>query len=344
MTVTYPEETWERVTPDNAGLDPSTLSAARHRQRERADGEPYRVVIVRGGRVVAEWNEGIDPDERLKIASATKSVLSCALGIAIDDGRLPSADAKLADYYPEALDVLPGEGPKENRHARAKDREITFRQLLSNTSGYMKPDEPPGEVFHYQTFGMNVAGHAIAKRYGFWDADDPENSRDVFHLYETRLRIPMRADWTCRHENFDLQPGAKLGAFGYNGWIEATALDMARLGWLWCNWGAWRGEQLVPEDWLREATQTAATIEEHCPEEEWQYGYGFWTNDHQRAWPELPARSFAAVGAGGHHVWVWPERDVVVVHGPGTYDDKSELGDGLLGDVVDAVEDGPDRT
>jgi hypothetical protein len=64
------------------------------------------------------------------LASAAKSIFSCILGIAIADGKLPSADAKIVDYYPEAMDVPEGEGPKPGRYAFEKDRHITFRQLI----------------------------------------------------------------------------------------------------------------------------------------------------------------------------------------------------------------------
>jgi len=60
------------------------------------------------------------------------------------------------DYYPEMMDIAEDEGPKPGRYAFEKDWDITFRQLICNTSGYMKPGEEPGKVFHYQTFGMNI--------------------------------------------------------------------------------------------------------------------------------------------------------------------------------------------
>jgi CubicO group peptidase (beta-lactamase class C family) len=275
-------------------------------------------------------------DIKLPLASAAKSIFSCILGIAIDEGKLPSADAKIFNYYPEAMDVPEGEGPKAGRHAFEKDRNITFRQLISNTSGYMKPGEEPGKAFHYQTYGMNILTHAIAKIYGLYSITDPEGSPGFKQLVDEKLRIPIGADWDYFLMNFNLHPKARVHIFGYYDGIKASALDMARLGWLWCKRGRWMGKQIIPESWMREATRTAPDIIANCPKEQWQYGYGFWTNDYVQLWPNLPRDSFAASGAGSQHIWVCPSLELVVVQSPGLWKDQTENDTGLLKRVVNA--------
>jgi CubicO group peptidase (beta-lactamase class C family) len=294
-------------------------------------------VIIRGGQLVAEWNHNMDREVRVGLASAWKSVLSSILGIAIAEGRISSVNARVADYYPEAMDVPEGEGPKEGRYVFEKDHAVTFRQLISNTSGYMKPGEKPGQVFHYQTFGMNITAHAIAKTYGWYDIRDPQGSPDLQPLYEEGIAKPIAADWRYGKRNFDHHAKARIEIFGYALGIDSTALDMARLGWLWRNWGRWKGEQLIPEAWLREATVTAPDIRANCPQEQWQYGYGFWTNDHGQLWPNLPRDSYAALGASSQQIiWVCPSLDLVVVEGPSiwTSDDDAE---GLRRLVLESV-------
>jgi len=335
----YPTEEWAHTSPAEAGLDPEKLEMAHQWQEDRAADEryrTYRTVIVREGRVVVEWYHGLGRTYEARLASAAKSIFSCMLAIAVEEGRISSADAKLADYYPEAMDVPQGEGPKEGRHVFEKDHEVTLRQLISNTSGYMKPGEAPGTVFHYQTYGMNVLTHAIAKAYGLYDIRDPEGSPGLKVLIEDKLAKPIGASWSYYLANFDLHPKARTHTFGYYEGVNATALDMARLGWLWRNGGRWGSAQVVPEDWLREATRTASMIREHCPREQWQYGYGFWTNDYGELWPSLPRDSFAASGAGRQHIWVCPSLDLVVVQSPGQWEVQAENDGGLLSMVVDA--------
>jgi CubicO group peptidase (beta-lactamase class C family) len=270
------------------------------------------------------------------LASATKSIFSCILGIVIAEGTIPSADAKLREYYPEAMDVPEGEGPKDGRYVFPANRDITFRHLISNTSGYMKPGERPGKVFHYQTYGMNVLTHAISKIHGLYDTSDPEGSPGLKQLVDDKLRIPIGATWGYYLANFDLHPRARINIFGYYDGVASTALDMARLGWLWRNWGRWRDRQLIPESWLREAVCTAGDIRSNCPADQWEYGYGFWTNEYGRLWPGLPRDSYAASGAGSQHIWVCPSLDLVVVQSPGLWQNQEENDTGLLRLVVDA--------
>jgi CubicO group peptidase (beta-lactamase class C family) len=200
----------------------------------------------------------------------------------------------------------------------------------------MKPGEAPGKVFHYQTYGMNVLTHAIAKAYGLYDVRDPEGSPGLKALVDEKLRIPIGATWSYYLANFDLHPQARMHIFGYYDGVNASALDMARLGWLWRNWGRWGTRQVIPEEWLREATQTAPAIRENCPMEQRRYGYGFWTNDWCQLWPNLPRDAFAASGAGRQHIWVCPSLDLVVVQSPGQWENQAENDTGLLKLIVDA--------
>lgn len=338
----FPGVHWTFVDPTDAGFDPHGLQKAEawmdQQAAQKAPSErQYRVVVVRGGHVVAEWNRGIARSEQLQLASATKSIFSSILGIVIHEGNIPSADARVVDYYPEMMDVPPGTGPKPGRHAFAKDRDITFRQLISNTSGYMKPDEAPGRVFHYQTYGMNILTHAIAKIHGLYDVQNPDESPGLRPLIDEKLRRPIGASWGYYLANFNLHPDARQHIFGYYDGVQSTALDMARLGWLWCNEGRWHDQQIIPADWLRAATHVAPAIRAHAPPEQWKYGYGFWSNEHGLLWPSLPRDAFAASGAGRQHIWVCPSLDMVVVQSPGLYGEQEENDSGLLRLLVDAL-------
>jgi len=258
------------------------------------------------------------------MASAAKTLYASVLGIAIEEGKLPSADAKVVDYYPEMMDVKEGEGPKPGRFAKDVDRGITFRQLISNMSGYMKPGERPDSIFHYQTSGMNIMTHAIAKLYGYYDSERPKRLPGFGKLVEQKIRNPIGGRWSYRYFNFKHPRRAKTGVFGYYTNVEASARDMALMGYLWLNRGNWAGEQIIPEKWLKEATRTATNIKANCPEEQWRYGYAFWTNDHGKMWPNLPRDSYAASGARAKHIWVCPSLDIVVAQSPGIWSSQTD--------------------
>lgn len=315
-SMTFPKDNWETVPPDEAGFDSDRLNKAKVWLDERVADRKYRFAIVRGGKLVVEWNHRVERDEKLAIASTWKSMLSNVLGIAVAEGKLPSVDAAIYDYWPEYMDVPEGTGPKDGRYAFPKDRQITFRQLISNTSGYMKPGEEPGTVFHYQSWGMNILSHAVAYLYGYYDAKDPEKSDGCMRLMREKLAEPLGAAWAFSSGTMELHPSARQHIFGYGTRISTSALDLARAGWLWCNYGRWGDAQLVPEAWMRDSTQVAPHIKTHCAENDWLYGNGFWSNSEGMIWPKLPLNGFHSWGAGGHYTAVFPGEELVIVQNP----------------------------
>jgi CubicO group peptidase (beta-lactamase class C family) len=244
-------------------------------------------------------------------------VYSSVLGV--EESLFPdfSADDKAIRYFPQMMKVPEGRGPKENRFAFEKDAEITLRQLISNTSGYMKPGEYPGMVFNYQTYGMNILTHALAARHDLYRSDDPEGSAGFGELVERYIASPIGCDWTYTYTNFDLHTQALIDIFGYYCQIWTTSRDFARVALLWNSGGAWRGRQIIPEKWLSDAVRVSDDLRNNAQEDEWLYGMGFWSNELGKLWPNLPADGFAACGAGGHYACCFPSEDLVVIQCPG---------------------------
>jgi len=346
----FPGRDWERAKPAEAGMDPARLEQAVTLFDEQTGAKGGRLVVVRSGRVVLEHDRHMESDPKLPIASAAKSVYACVLGAVIAEGKLASADERVLDYYPEMMDVADGQGNKPGRYAFEANRAITFRHLICNVSGYMKPGEAPGQVFNYQTWGMNILTHALAKIYGLYDANDPEGAPGFKRLIEEKIAGPIGADWDYEYMltrtaklSDRLHAGARLDVFGYYTQVRTTPLDLARFGWLCCNWGRWSDTQVVPEQWMREITVTAPDILANCPEAEWMYGHGIWTNDQGKIWPNLPREAFTANGAGGHYATVFPSSKLVVVQSPGRLrggGDRSQLANpDLLERILTAVEE-----
>ncbi len=334
--IIYPGREWGRATPEEANVNPEKLKEAENWLSRNANGRRYGIVVVRGGRIVAEWYGGVDPSAQFPMASAAKSLYGCVLAIAADEGVINSIDDRVVEYYPEMMDIPQGCGPKESRFAREKDREVTFRQLISNTSGYLKPGENPGEVFHYQTFGMNILTHAIAKAYGYYDPRDPGNSPGFARLLEEKIRDPIGARWTWEYSNFALPPEARINIFGNFTQVLATPRDMGRIGLLWLRDGRWDNRQIVPREWITQATRVVPEVRAAAPPDKWAYGYGFWSNELQKHWPQLPSDSFAAEGAGSKLIWVCPSLDLIVVECPGLFKEPEEENTGLLPRILDA--------
>ena len=344
----WPSSDWQMCEPEEVGINHQKLTEAEKFQSVNAGDRPYRILVVRHGKLVSEWNVQADPLEKADQASASKSTFSCVLGIAIEEGLIGSENDRVIDYYPEMMDVPLGHGPKEGRHAFLQNEAITFRQLIGNTSGYMKPDEAPGEVFNYQTFGMNILTHAVAAAYNLYKTSEPEKGAGFGTLTNWKIRNPIEGSWSWEYANFDLHPDARIDVFGFFTAYQMTPRDMARCGWLWLNRGNWNGTQVVPSKWIDSATKVSSEILKKEPEDRHVYGLGFWCNDQARIWPDLPKDSFAASGAGKQHIWVCPSLDLVVVQSPGTYqsrgafDSPEQVGfrrsmQGLLGRIADSA-------
>jgi CubicO group peptidase (beta-lactamase class C family) len=322
----FPTAEWTFLAPDHAGFSAERLADVKRWQLAFAAGKPFRLVIARHGYLLADWSHGIDPDAGIRFHSASKSVYASLLGIAVAEGKLPSIDARVVDTYPEMMAVADGEGPKPGRYAYPENQEITFRQLIGNTSGYLKPGERPGARFHYQTFGMNILTHALATLYGLRDGG---GLPDCGRLMNDRIRDPIAGSWQHIYSDFDYASGtgAKKAVYGHGLDVVANARDAARIGHLWLNLGRWGDRQLVPRAYLEQATRTNADILANEPEENWKYGLGFWVNDHGRLWPDLPRDLFGAWGAGARYIWVSPALDLVVALCPGPWPDMREEAD-----------------
>ena len=306
---------WRESSPAEQGMDGATLD----RLRRHLDGDAMpgvrSVLVVRHDRLVFEYaRRDVKRDDLHHLNSATKSVVSALVGIALERGAFTSLDQKVVDVLPEA--IAPGVDP------RAK--EITVRHLLTMTSGFAWDEKArdacrgafkgdcarfddggdptafalrrpfahaPGEVFNYDSPSVNLLALALARatKQPLLSFAQEALGRE---LGITRLR------WATDPQ------GNFLGARG----LQATARDLAKFGNLFLRGGAWQGRQLVPAGYVDAATrkQTGGG----WPWPAWaQYGYLWWVIPDRAGGPP----SYAANGFGGQYVWVMPAQDAVIV-------------------------------
>lgn len=99
--------------------------------------------------------------------------------------------------------------------------------------------------------------------------------------------------------------------------------DMAKFGQLYLQKGNWQGEQILPEEWIEEATTLKIYQAPDAPQSvkdssDWLQGYcyQFWRCRHN---------AFRADGAYGQFIIVMPDQDVVVAITAETPDMQSEI-------------------
>jgi CubicO group peptidase (beta-lactamase class C family) len=109
--------------------------------------------------------------------------------------------------------------------------------------------------------------------------------------------------------------------YGYNSIVgstlRCTARDFARLGYLWLNMGRWGDRQLVPEEWMRQATSRFVQTNR----ESHNYGYTFWIQDE---WEAVPKDTFMSRGHNLNHCYVVPSLDLVVARQGNEVNPRSE--------------------
>jgi len=186
----------------------------------------------------------------------------------------------------------------------------------------------PGNGFNYSNFGLEMMALAMRNITG---------ERVGPYLYDRvlgkigmpiGLRDNMYRDMVYndpRELNFSNEPGWGVGGslecnaygadrsespYGYNTIVgstfRCTARDFARLGYLWLNRGRWGKEQLVPEEWIKQAT--SRFIQSNG--ESNNYGYTFWIQDE---WENVPKDTFASRGHNMNDSYIIPSRDLVIV-------------------------------
>jgi CubicO group peptidase (beta-lactamase class C family) len=170
--------------------------------------------------------------------------------------------------------------------------------------------QQPGRYFLYNNWDFNAAGAIFEQLAG----------RDIYDALETDLARPIGM------EDFDRSKQQKSGDpkrskfMAYHMWLSTR--DMARLGLLMLRGGDWNGHQVVPADWVRKITSLVTPFHEMNPPYQrslsspgrWGYGYLWWVWDAPNSWPGPYSGAYAARGAGGQFITVFPNVDAVVVH------------------------------
>jgi CubicO group peptidase (beta-lactamase class C family) len=284
------------------------------------------ILVAVDGKTVVERYYDSSAQETAEIASVTKSVVSTLVGIAVSEGDL-TLDQTLSELLPAYADVMTGQVGA-----------ITVHQLLTMTAGLpanetpnARPSgsdwvadilrtgtvQPPGQSFAYS----NASSHLLAAILTEATGEPPltyarERLFDPLGIDTRPVFQPIVAPGQPDRVEAQLLPAYEKAGFawlrdpqGINvgpGGIKMTAEDMVKLGNLYLEKGAWKGEQLVPSDWVEDATSPAVSTGQGGfggPD----YGYQWWVTSAG----EYPA--FAAIGYGGQIIEVVPDLRLVVV-------------------------------
>lgn len=262
---------WPVATPESQGLDSDRIAAFFEALRQEPSLNMHSVLVFRGGRLLARGEFG-DWDSHMWKAtfSACKSIVSLAVGILVDEGRLAVSDA-VTDFFEEYMNPL----------LRRKWRELTVEHLLTMRSGCgfneaaaMSEENWVKAFFNAATVGkIGVTfQYNSLNTYMLAAIVTVVTGQSVSAFLRERLFDPLgmgKVYWeTCPR-------GIEKGGWG----LYIAPEDLAKLGQLVMQCGRFNGRQLVSENWIDVAT--AGHVE--APENygDYTYGYQFWAGKGQ---------------------------------------------------------------
>jgi CubicO group peptidase (beta-lactamase class C family) len=316
----WPTDGWRTSSPEAQGIDSGALVDAFDYIRQHRL-PIHSLLIVRNGYVVLDaYFYPYAAGERHDVASVTKSVTSTLVGIAIGKGQIRGVNQPLLSLF-KGIPVTNLDERKRNiaiqdlltmtsgLDCHFNQGEITLRQMEQSKNWVefalgLPMSDKPGEHFEYCSPGMHLLS-GVLTRVSKTSALDYARRELFMPLSITDVVWPADRDGVT------------------HGWgdLQLQPRDMAKLGYLWLNEGRWNGKQIVPEAYLRAATQ----VHSHAPWEE-DYGYGIWV------YPQVAGGLFEANGRGGQRISVLPTKNMVLVMTGGGFE-PGEIGKFLLASV-----------
>ena len=268
------------------------------------------IMILKDGKVVIEhWMNGGSPDKPHVLHSVSKTFTSMAAGMAINEGLL-SLDDKVISFFPDNLpDTV-----SDNLAA------MTVRDLLTMNCGHsVEPkrggrktdwvssflawpvEHTPGTYFWYNSMGTYMVSAIVQKVTG----------QKVVDYLKPRLFDPLGIDYPKWEES---PQGINCGGWG----LYLKTEDLAKMGQLLLQNGMWQQQQLIPAEWIAEASRRqvdsrpAGWTAEACAgnnmtteNNPWMQGYGY------QIWRNTPG-GYRADGARGQYIMVFPEKNAVI--------------------------------
>lgn len=236
-----------------AGLAPLLAEAGQLRPLRaiaiwRADG-------AAGSELAAQGYNGFDPDSPTNIKSASKSVISALTGIAIGRGLLEGADQRVAPLLRPDLPANP-----DPRMAQ-----VTLGNLLSMQAGL---ERQSGQNYGRWVSSPNWVRSALAAPF----VQDPgtriQYSTASSHLVAAILtRVTGRPLLEVARDWLEPVPG-----FWITGWdrdpqgvylggnqMAMSTRSLLAFGTMYAQGGQAGGQQVVPQDWIRESWQSRTT-------------------------------------------------------------------------------------
>lgn len=296
-----------RSTPESQGISSRSIEHFIGAIQEK-ELELHSFMLVRHGYVVAEgWWKPYQADKPHMLFSLSKSFTSTAIGLLVEEGQITLKD-QVIGFFPEHAP----EDPSPNLSA------MTVHDLLVMGTGHAEEpamesdiwiddffkqavEHEPGTHFVYNSAATYMLSAILQKVTGI----------TLLDYLQPRLFEPLGiygATWECCPQ------GINTGGWG----LKLKTEDIAKFGQLYLQKGVWRGQRLIPENWIEEATSKQISNGPADSSSDWTegYGYQFWRCRHG---------AYRGDGAFGQFCIVLPEQDAVLAITSGLGDMQAML-------------------
>jgi CubicO group peptidase (beta-lactamase class C family) len=270
------------------------------------------LLVIKDGEVLVQrYQYDRTATDRFLSNSMAKSLVSIAMGLALSEKHIRSLDDKVVEYVPELKGNVYGEtairnllrmasGVRFTEDYDGRDDLAKFSRLQATKGSipgllaFNGREVPEGERFHYASIETQVLAVVLCAATG----------KTLSGYLSEKLWQPMGAEadatWIIAPD------GLERAAGNFN----ATLRDWGRLGLLLANDGVLDGKQIIPRDYLLEATdwhKHPAAFAPRRATKSYGYGYQFWTLPGEK-------RRFVLLGVYGQAIYVDPELKLVLVH------------------------------
>jgi len=321
---------WETGTLASVGLDHGRLEQLVGSVNSGVYGEVHSILVVKNNKLVFEqyWPghdfspfasnyhgayTRFDRNTPHDTHSATKSITSALIGIAIDRTHIKSLSDVVFKYLPDSYESRRNEGREKitvehclmmasglqwnewEAPVTASENDLMVFIRSFDPIGYLfsKPvTTEPGTRFYYNGGTVNLLG--VMLTFASEQSVQSFSSRYLFR--------PLGIS------NYRWQVFQPSGITFCSGDIYITPRDMAKFGQLFLDGGKWRGTQVISKEWVEKSTQYHIN-----PMVSWADGYGYlWWLRNLRV-NNRTVSSFKAIGWGGQEIFVLKDLAMVVV-------------------------------
>jgi CubicO group peptidase (beta-lactamase class C family) len=339
----FGQSDWRRATPESVGLDASRFNAMEAAIKAGEFKKIGSVLIARHGQLVYErYFEG-DAATLRDTRSATKSITSLLVGLAIQDKKLSGINAKILNLLPEHRRKLQNPDPRKEK--------ITVEDLLTMSSPLECDDWNDASrgneerMYLIEDWAQFILDLPMRGRMRIGEArQQPKYGRDfsyctggVFILSEVLAKTTgLRADRYAAKKLFaplgianTIWVYSPLDIPQTGGGLRLSSLDLLKIAQLYLNGGKWKDQRIINEDWVNQSSTPHAVINDHQ-----EYGYLWWLQSFKTGDTSYPA--FFMTGNGGNKVVGFPALDIAVTITSTNYNTRGmhEQTDRLLSEYI----------